>query len=149
MKTIKQIIEEINSMVEDELVDEFVGAEIAPQELVAEPIDSTTDELNAKTKISRALDVLVDAIGDFKNIAVEEMNLIDDADLGVSIETLDSAILEIRSVLNGKEVGIPEMPPMEPVMEEPAEEEAEEEVEEEVEEIDFDDEAALDLFGEE
>jgi hypothetical protein len=67
---------------------------------------------------------------------------------GDSIETLDSAILEIRSVLNGKEVGIPEMPPMEPVMEEPAEEEVEEEVED-VEEIDFDDEAALDLFGEE
>lgn len=148
MRTTKQIIEEINSMFEDELVDEFVGAEIAPQELVGEPADSTTDELNAKTKISRALDVLVDAIGDFKNVAVEEMNLIDDADLGVSIETLDSAILEIRSVLNGKEAGIPEEQPMEPVMEEPAEEPAEEEAED-IEEIDFDDEAALDLFGEE
>ena len=144
MKTVKQIIEEINSIVEDEFVDEFIGAEIAPEELV-EPADSTTDELNAKTKISRALDVLVDAIDDFKNVAVAEMNLIDDADLGVSIEGLDSAIFEIRSILNGQEAVKVEEEPTEPVMEEPVEE-AEEEVEEE---IDFDDEAGLDLFAEE
>ena len=130
---IKKLVEEINRLAEDELIDDFEGIDV-PNEPVAmpEPFDLTS-ELNAKTKISRALDVLIDAIDDFKNSVTQELDLIQDADLTASFELLDEVTSQIRSVISGDD---------KPIL--PASEK-----EPEDEEIDFDAEAELDLFSNE
>lgn len=144
---VRKLIEEINALTEDELVDDFDDIEVSDFELTDEPKveENTTESLDAKTKISRALDVLADAIEDFKNATVSEIDLVTDADLNVSFESLDGVVSEIRSALNGNTQPVVE----EPVMDvEPVDELKDEDSgEEDFEEVDFDDEASLDLFG--
>ena len=150
MKDIKALIENINSLLEDDLIDEFEDSEIIADQVIGD-MDNTTEQLNAKTKISRALDILVDAIEDFKNTAVTEIDLISDADLGVSIEHLDTAIANIRAVLNNNQEIDMQKEESQDNAELISQEEKEEEKEEkeEKEEVSFDDEALLDLFPEE
>ena len=146
MKDIKALIENINSLLEDDLIDEFEDSEIMADQVIGD-MDNTTEQLNAKTKISRALDILVDAIEDFKNTAVTEIDLISDADLGVSIEHLDTAIANIRAVLNNNQEIDMQKEDSQDNAELISQEEKEEK--EEKEEVSFDDEALLDLFPEE
>lgn len=139
---IKKLIEEIK-LAEDELVDDF-DTEIDGDQLnVEEPV--TTEQLDAKTKVSRALDVLKSAVEDFKDSTVEELNVINDSMLFNYTETLEDTIKMIEGILNG------DMPKEEPVEEETEElEEIEtDDEDEEDEEVDFDDEASLDLFQDE
>ena len=139
---IKKLIEEIK-LAEDELVDDF-DTEIDGDQLNVEET-ATTEQLDAKTKVSRALDVLKSAVEDFKDSTVEELNVINDSMLFNYTETLEDTIKMIEGVLNG------DMPKEEPVEEETEElEEIEtDEEDDEDEEVDFDDEASLDLFQDE
>lgn len=138
---IKKLIEEIK-LAEDELVDDF-DTEIDGDQLNVEET-ATTEQLDAKTKVSRALDVLKSAVEDFKDSTVEELNVINDSMLFNYTETLEDTIKMIEGVLNG------DMPKEEPVEEETEElEEIETDENDEDEEVDFDDEASLDLFQDE
>ena len=138
---IKKLIEEIK-LAEDELVDNF-DTEIDGDQLNVEET-ATTEQLDAKTKVSRALDVLKSAVEDFKDSTVEELNVINDSMLFNYTETLEDTIKMIEGVLNG------DMPKEEPVEEETEElEEIETDENDEDEEVDFDDEASLDLFQDE
>lgn len=138
---IKKLIEEIK-LAEDELVDDF-DTEIDGDQLNVEET-ATTEQLDAKTKVSRALDVLKSAVEDFKDSTVEELNVINDSMLFNYAETLEDTIKMIEGVLNG------DMPKEEPVEEETEElEEIETDEDDEDEEVDFDDEASLDLFQDE
>lgn len=141
---IKKLIEEIK-LAEDELVDDF-DTEIDGDQLNVEET-ATTEQLDAKTKVSRALDVLKSAVEDFKDSTVEELNVINDSMLFNYTETLEDTIKMIEGVLNG------DMPKEEPVEEETEEleeiETGEDEEDDEDEEVDFDDEASLDLFQDE
>jgi hypothetical protein len=159
MEDIRAIVEEINSLTEDEFVDEFVDAEISDAVLEEPAQHSATEELDAKTKISRALDVLCDAIEDFKNTTAGEIDLVTNADLNLTIEGLDGKINEIRSALNGEAPVadiVPEVEDQLPALtddiidsDEELGEEDEENIDSDIEEIVFDDEAELDLFPEE
>lgn len=138
---IKKLIEEIK-LAEDELVDNF-DTEIDGDQLSVEET-ATTEQLDAKTKVSRALDVLKSAVEDFKDSTVEELNVINDSMLFNYTETLEDTIKMIEGVLNG------DMPKEAPVEEETEElEEIETDENDEDEEVDFDDEASLDLFQDE
>lgn len=139
---IKKLIEEIK-LAEDELVDNF-DTEIDGDQLSVEET-ATTEQLDAKTKVSRALDVLKSAVEDFKDSTVEELNVINDSMLFNYTETLEDTIKMIEGVLNGD---MPKEAPVEEETEELEEIEADEEDEED-EEVDFDDEASLDLFQDE
>lgn len=146
---IKELIEEINRLAEDELIDDFEETEISDDSFAnAEPRDLTS-ELSAKTKISRALDVLIDAIDDFKNSVTQELDLIQDADLTASFELLDEVTSQIRSVISGDDNSILPVSEIEPEDEEVPSEDEEIEDDQEDEEIDFDAEAELDLFSDE
>lgn len=148
MLDVRKLIEEINSMTEEEFVDNFDDLEVSDMDLVEEPQAEadTTESLDAKTKISRALDVLAAAIEDFKNATVSELDLVADADLNVSFESLDNVVSDIRGILTGNQEAKSE--PLE-VESAPIEEEPIEDEEEGFEEVDFDTEAALDLFDDE
>ena len=151
MDDIKKLVEEINSMVEDELVDDFDNVEISDAELIEDEPDfeplanNPTEELGAKTKVSRALDVLSEAVEDFKNDIFTELDLIKDSDFSVLVENLDNLIQDMRNNLLNNSVK--------------KEEEKEEELldtddvpdntsddEQDETEVDFDTEASLDLF---
>ena len=143
---IKKLIEEINNLTEDELVDDFEDTEVAE---VVDTLDDTTnvtDTLDAKVKISRALDVLKDAIDDFKDATIEEIDLVKDADLSVIFEDLDNIISRVTEFLTGKQENteIPVESTEDEIEEVPQEDEEDEENEEDA---NFDDEANLDLFG--
>jgi hypothetical protein len=154
MNDIEKLIEELNGLLEDELVDSFDDVEVEDAKLDntsnPEPRDRT-EELDAKTKISRALDVLVSAIDDFKNSTTEVIDLANDSTILSQIESLDDAIKGIQDSLDGK--GELANPPEEiednedEELEEVPEEDKSEEDKEDEEEFDFDDEASLDLFG--
>ena len=146
---IKKLIEEINILAEDELIDDFEGIDVPnePVEMSAQPFDLTS-ELNAKTKISRALDVLIDAIDDFKNSITEEIDLIEDADLTSSFELLDEVVSQIQDAISGNNAQDTMLNDIEQE-EQSNEEQASEDEEDEESEIDFDAEAELDLFSDE
>lgn len=149
----KKLIEEIEqALKEDELVDEFdVEVEQPTEDTIAEePIESEdqepvelnrTEELDAKTKISRALDTLITQIDDFKNATFYEISSLDELDLVNAVDLLNDAVKKIQDVLDGKtpELHPIENPPME--IEEPATQDDEEV------EHNFDDEAGIDLFA--
>lgn len=146
---IKELIEEINRLAEDELIDDFEETEVSDDSFAnVEPRDLTS-ELSAKTKISRALDVLIDAIDDFKNSVTQELDLIQDADLTASFELLDEVTSQISSVISGNDQSILPVSEIEPEDEEVPSEDEEIEDDQEDEEIDFDAEAELDLFSNE
>ena len=143
----KQLVEELNSLIEDELVDDFEDVEVSDNHLSEEPEKepeprNITDELDAKTKISRALDVLISAIDDFKNAISTEIDLVADADFHNLTEELDNVILSMQNAITGEH--LKGANPQEELEEVPEDEKLEEEPEEE---ISFEDEAALDLFN--
>lgn len=141
-----KLIEEINALSEDELVDNF-ELEVSNLDLDKKDL---TNELDAKTKISRALDILKAAIEDFKNTTAEEIDLVDDADLTVYFESLDDITRNITDVLAGKTAQENVDPQSEMEQEEANNEEpTDEESDEDFDEPDFDTEAELDLFGDE
>lgn len=147
---IKKLIEDINLLSEDELVDEFeapvVTDDIIIEDEVTEEKNSLTNELEAKTRISRAFDTLKDALDYFKNITAEELDLVQDSLLNSSIEQLSDDIWAIESCLHND--------PVDSKVDDNIEAEAEinddvEDLEDEEaeEEVSFDDEAQLDLFN--
>ena len=165
-KNINEVIEQLNSILEDELVDDF-EMEPIEMEAVEEPAKlSLTDELDAKTKISRALDNLKKAIDDFKNATITEVNLVQDADIIKATEELTNVCGTIETALSGKhdknEIENIEEPEKEEVIVQPEEsvvelvidsEETDEEQEAEDSEesndyemISFEDEAEFDIF---
>ena len=156
---ITKLVEEINALVEDELVDDFEDIEVSdvnfeddqPEEIADNAeANSMTDELDAKTKISRALDVFEDAVEDFKGAVFTEIDLIKDADLSSLVENLTQLVQDMRSTLAGNNVEPELIKDDEEVENELTDDNSEEEAEEEeVRELNFDDEASLDLFPEE
>ena len=144
---LKKLIEEINKLTEHEFVDDF-NSEITDTNLGSD--ENMTDQLNAKTKISRALDVLKEAIDDFKSAVVEELDLIADAELSATIESLDDITLKITSILAGENSVEEDNEPVNTEEELDREHEETEEAtapeEDEDVEVNFDDEAELDLF---
>lgn len=137
----ERLIETLNRLMEDELKDDFENVEVTDTDLHEPPTTevNVTDELDAKTKISRALDVLKKAVDDFKNTTVEEVDLLKDSELLNKIANIDGILATIETILTGKE-------PEEAEPEEPLEE-APEADDEDDEELNFDDEASLDLFN--
>lgn len=144
----RQLIEELKKFteedfIEDEMVDEFETPAITDSNLT----DTTNlaDELDAKTKIARALEVLKKAVDDFKNATVTEVDLINDSTLMSTIEAIDQEIKTIESSLSGKAEPIAEpiAEPMEMDNEQTSDEDSD------LDEIDFDDEASLDFFSDE
>lgn len=105
MADIKKIIEDLNSILEDELVDQFdmesVELENDVKTEIEKPI-SLTDELDAKTKISRALDNFKKALEDFKSASISEIDLIKDSNIIDSMECLTKCCSDIESALSGK-----------------------------------------------
>ena len=143
----KQLVEELNSLIEDELVDDFEDVEVSDNHLSEEPEKepeprNITDELDAKTKISRALDVLISAVDDFKNAISTEIDLVADADFHNLTEELDNVILSMQNAITGEH--LKGANPQEELEEVPEDEKLEEEPEEE---LSFEDEAYLDLFN--
>ena len=143
----KQLVEELNSLIEDELVDDFEDVEVSDNHLSEEPEKepeprNITDELDAKTKISRALDVLISAVDDFKNAISTEIDLVADADFHNLTEELDNVILSMQNAITGEH--LKGANPQEELEEVPEDEKLEEEPEKE---ISFEDEASLDLFN--
>ena len=144
---IKKLIEEINLLSEDELVDEFETPTIV-DDVIVEERPSLTNELEAKTRISRAFDTLKDALDYFKDITAEELDLVQDSLLNSSIEQLSDDVWAIESCLHND--------PTDSKVDDNIEDEVEinddiedkevEEDEETEEEVSFDDEAQLDLF---
>lgn len=145
---LRKLIEEINRLTEHEFVDDF-NSEITDTNLGSD--ENMTDQLNAKTKISRALDVLKEAIDDFKSAVVEELDLIADAELSATIESLDDITLKITSILAGENSVEEDNEPVNTEEELDREDEETEEAtppeDDEDVEVNFDDEAELDLFG--
>ena len=144
----RQLIEELKKFteedfIEDEMVDEFETPAITDSNLT----DTTNlaDELDAKTKIARALEVLKKAVDDFKTATVTEVDLINDSTLMSTIEAIDQEIKTIESSLSGKAEPIAE--PMDMPMEMDSEQTSDEDSD--LDEIDFDDEASLDFFSDE
>jgi hypothetical protein len=152
MTSIKQIIAEIEALAEIDMVDDF---EVPP--VVGEVSVGATDTLEAKTKISRALDVLIKAVEDFKNETITDIEFIGDNTLLASIEGLDEEIKSIQQNLVSMGAVVEPAPmevPAEPMDAdfEPVESDEDVITDEEDEEDDdfiFDDEAELDLFGDE
>ena len=143
----KQLVEELNSLIEDELVDDFEDVEVSDNHLSEEPEKepeprNITDELDAKTKISRALDILISAVDDFKNAISTEIDLVADADFHNLTEELDNVILSMQNAITGEH--LKGANPQEELEEVPEDEKSEDEPEEE---ISFEDEASLDLFN--
>ena len=152
----KQLIEELKQFteedfIEDEIVDEFETPIISDVNL--NDTANLADELDAKTKIARALEVLKKAVDDFKNSTVTEIDLINDSTLLSTIEAIDEEIKTIESSLSGKVETDDEQITSEIDIEDETEDETEEETTDEpdfnIEEIDFDDAASLDFFGNE
>lgn len=145
---LRKLIEEINRLTEHEFVDDF-NSEITDTNLSSD--ENITDQLNAKTKISRALDVFKEAIDDFKSAVVEELDLIADAELSTTIESLDDITAKITSILTGENSVKEDNEPVNAEEELDREDEETEEAtapeEDEDAEVNFDDEAELDLFG--
>lgn len=159
----REIIEAINKLTED-AVEEEVLQDIPEEEPSEEPTFndgiSLADTLDAKTKIARALENLEAAIEEFKNATAEKIDLLKDELLLAGQEELDACIDNIKNALaNGSNIldtntGLndPFKAELPAETEEPVGEETEEaeEIEEEPEEdSDFDNEAGLDLFGDE
>lgn len=158
----REIIEAINKLTED-AVEEEVLQDIPEEEPETAPAFndgmSLADTLDAKTKIARALENLEAAIEEFKNATAEKIDLLKDELLLAGQEELDACIDNIKNALaNGSNIldtntGLNDPFKAElPVEEEPVGEETEEaeEIEEEPGvESDFDNEAGLDLFGDE
>lgn len=148
MDDIKKLVEEINSLVEDELIDDFDNVEISDAELIEdepnfEPLaNNTTEELGAKTKISRALDVLSEAVEDFKNDIFTELDLVNDSDFSVLVENLDNLIQDMRNNLSNNSIKNEEKELLD--ADEVADNTSDDEQDEA--EVDFDTEASLDLF---
>ena len=147
---IKKLIEELKKFteedfIEDEMVDEFETPAITDINM-SDSSHNLADELDAKTKVARALEVLKKAVDDFKNATVMEVDLINDSTLMSTIEAIDEEIKTIESTLSGNAEPISE--PIDVPMEMPKDIENEESDEDEnLEEIDFDDEASIDFFS--
>ena len=105
MADIKKIIEDLNSILEDELIDQFDMESVELENDVKAEIEkplSLTDELDAKTKISRALDNFKKALEDFKSASISEIDLIKDSNIIDSMECLTKCCSDIESALSGK-----------------------------------------------
>ena len=157
MSTIKQIIAEMDALAEIDMVDDF---EVPP--VVGDVSIGATDTLEAKTKISRALDVLIKAVEDFKNETITDIEFIGDNTLLASIEGLDEEIKSIQqnlvsmgAIAEPAPIIAPEEPMetelnVEPIeSDEEVSEDENDEDDEDDEDFIFDDEAELDLFGDE
>lgn len=146
---IAAIVEEINKLIEDEFVDEFP---VVPSPETTDNTENLTDTLNAKTKISRALDTLKDAIEDFKSATAEEVDLINDSDLVASFEALDKVVADIASVLPSASATIKDTEEISNDQEEAEVEKTSDnvdnnEADNDEELLNFDDQAELDLFN--
>lgn len=171
IESLNKLTEETEALGEETLIDTPVEEpEKAPQ--IESPKESNVefndgmslaDTLDAKAKIARALENLKGCIEDFKDATAEKVDLIKDNVLIQQIEGLDVAVQGIEAtlaegILMKSELNDPfkaelpqEVEPIEDVESEDNDEseEGEEPVEDEEDEItDFDDEAGLDILGE-
>lgn len=157
MSNLQAIIEEINELTkpveEDTLVDQFDDAVIEgePGAVNTMQAASTTEKLDARTKISRAFDTFRAAATDFDAVVLENADLLSDATI---INLKDEVLNKLDELANAidpnasKEEVQPELPADDfnaelPTEQSPAEEEQEED---ELPEQDFDSAAEID-FG--
>lgn len=156
---IKQIIEQINLLTEEEKIEEEILQDTPAAEPEVEPAIndsmSLADTFDTKAKIARCLDTLKQAIEEFKVATAEKIDLLKDASILAGQEKLDAVVAEIEQALaNGTQLlGDSELNdafkaelPQENITEEPAESAEETKEEEEKGVVDFDSEAGLNLF---
>lgn len=155
---IRNLIEEINKLTEQDIDEITLQDEIEPEQPaeVVEPAFndnmSLADQFDAKARIARALEALQAAVEEFKDATAEKIDLLKDQALNVGIEKLDVLMLEIEQALASgskilgdselNDVFKPELPAEETVELEQAEGEEEEGIE-----ADFNAEAGLDLLN--
>ena len=106
MQHIKKIVEELlRPQNEEELIDDFSDIQISDDDVVQdEPVTevpqqpetselySDTDKLEALTKISRALDVLGEAIDEFEVSIIDVLDITGQADLISTIDELKNKL---------------------------------------------------------
>lgn len=147
--SLKKLVESINELVasEEEIADvqdTTVDIDDTTLEDTVEIIDySTTDKLDAKTKISRAFDVLKKAFDDFQTDIVEDIEISSDSDILRAVEELEASFDNLGNAIAPKEDEQPEE-----VIDQEVEQEVEvsdESDEDEGLEQDFDAEATIDF----
>lgn len=142
--SLKKLVESINELVasEEEITDvqDTVDIDDATLDDPVGLVDySTTDKLDAKTKISRAFDVLKKAFDDFQTDIVEDIEISSDSEILNSIQDLEVAFTNVENAIAAT-------PQPEPVTSDVEEVEVEEETDEDDElEPDFDAEATIDF----
>lgn len=100
MKEFEKLIEDINEFADDleTVEDQFNGAEIDMNDTVIEP-QNATEMLAAKTKISRAFDVLKDAFNDFQDQIVDSIELSGDNDITTAIDALANSVTSLQQAI--------------------------------------------------
>ncbi len=164
------LIEELQTLIEDEIAEETMVDEIEPEVMdithTAEFNDtmSLADELDARTKVARALENLQAAVEEFKQATAEKVDLLQDSLLLAGVEQLDMVLASITEALASGSSILGDaslndafkspMPATEKELEELSTEETEEteedpnfEPEEEYEEVDFDTQAGLEILN--
>lgn len=114
MQHIKKIVEELlRPQNEEELIDDFSDIQISDDDVVQdEPVTevpqqpetselySDTDKLEALTKISRALDVLGEAIDEFEVSIIDVLDITGQADLISTIDELKNKFQQARDIVS-------------------------------------------------
>lgn len=113
---LKKILKEINELADDVMSapveDQFDGAEISadnailpqtPAPEMANAESSATEMLAAKTKISRAFDVLKDAYNDFQDAIVDSIELSGDNDIFQAINALSDSVTALQQAITPSE----------------------------------------------
>ena len=107
MSDIRKVVEDINEFVDDmeatPVVDQFDGAELDNSNLTTSnaPLEdnNATEILSAKTKISRAFDVLKDAFNDFQNQIVDSVELSGDNDILQAVDALTNSVNSLQQAI--------------------------------------------------
>ena len=111
---INEILTEINELADDltapvsstpatPVQDQFDGAEIDGSDVVEPPVatgeSNATEMLAAKTKISRAFDVLKDAFNDFQDQIVDSIELSGDNDILQAVDALSNSVTSLQQAI--------------------------------------------------
>ena len=113
MSDIRKLVEDINefadSMEATPVVDQFDGAELDDSNLATTnnaPLadNNATEVLAAKTKISRAFDVLKDAFNDFQNQIVDSIDLSGDNDILQAVDALTNSVTSLQQAISPEPV---------------------------------------------
>lgn len=117
-KLIKEINEEINGLSDNvgTVQDQFDGAEIdGTDAIIPEPTpvqgeSNATEMLAAKTKISRAFDVLKDAFNDFQDQIVDSIELSGDNDILQAVDALNNSVTSLQQAITPATAQSPAQP---------------------------------------